>query len=91
MQTYLSRSLLLQIKINSHYRLVKVNTPSKLNGFWHTLKYKAAAVTLGGFKSEEDESIFYKNGRIDSSKFDGNNFKCGSGGNDKFKTTNLQW
>jgi hypothetical protein len=35
---------------------IKVYITSKLNGFWHTLKYKAAAVTLGDFESKEVES-----------------------------------
>jgi hypothetical protein len=45
------------MKVNSHNRTVKASPLSKLNGFWHTLKYKAAAVTLGGFESKEKENI----------------------------------
>jgi hypothetical protein len=33
-----------------------LTTPSKLNGFCHTLKYKAAAVTLGSLKNKRKEA-----------------------------------
>jgi hypothetical protein len=40
---------------------IKVYITSKPNGFWHTLKYKAAAVTLGGFENKEEvDNVIFK-------------------------------
>ncbi len=55
----MSKSLLFIIRVMYIYILIKVNDPSKLNSFWHTLKYKAAAVTLGGFESKEEDRLLF--------------------------------